>query len=100
MMSLPIKINQEEIGAFCRKNGMRKLFLYGSVLRDDFQPDSDVDVLVEFEPGRIPDFFQFIHIEDELSALLEGRKVDLVTEKFLNIRIRADVIDKAELLYG
>jgi len=72
--------------------------LFGSVLRDDFQPDSDVDVLVEFKPGHVPGL-DFVVIERELSDLLNGRTVDLVTPKFLNPRIRDEVLSTAQPLY-
>ncbi|MDO9130003.1 MAG: nucleotidyltransferase family protein, partial [Anaerolineales bacterium] len=85
-----IEIPKKKIAEFCRRNHIRKLALFGSVLRDDFRPDSDVDVLVEFEPGKTPGF-AFITIQDELSEILGGRQVDLVTPKFLNHRIRERV---------
>ena len=88
-----------EIERFCVKNRIKKLSLFGSVLRDNFRPDSDIDVLVEFEPGCTPGF-AFIRMEDELSALFGGRKVDLVTQKFLNERIRTHVLSEAEVFYG
>jgi len=75
-----------------------RLALFGSVLRDDFRSDSDVDVLVEFQPGQIPGL-DFISIERELSRLLQGRRVDMVTPKFLNRRIRDHVLTTAEPLY-
>ena len=69
-----IPIRQTEIEAFCRRHLIRRLALFGSVLRDDFTPESDVDVLVEFEPGRAPGW-EFIDMADELSEML-GRRVD------------------------
>jgi uncharacterized protein len=93
-----IAVDREEIAEFCRRHHIRRLALFGSVLRDDFRPDSDVDVLVEFEPGHVPGF-GFIRIQDELSEML-GRKVDLVTPKFLNHRIRERVLAEAELQYA
>lgn len=80
-MSCQIAIDREQIRDYCRRHGMRKLSLFGSVLREDFTAESDVDVLVEFYPDRIPGFFALVRAEDELSTLLGGRKVDLVTEK-------------------
>jgi len=68
------------------------------VLRDDFTPESDIDVLVEFEPGHIPGF-RFVNVQDELSVLLGGRTVDLVTPKFLNYRIRDRVLREAKVQY-
>lgn len=74
-----IEIPKKKIAEFCRRNHIRKLALFGSVLRDDFRPDSDVDVLVEFEPGKTPGF-AFITIQDELKEILK-RDVDLLTFK-------------------
>ena len=75
---LPIKIDREEIAAFCRERGIRKMSLFGSVVRDDFNPEtSDVDVLVEFLPGRKPGY-GFVHCREALESLL-GRPVDLLT---------------------
>lgn len=91
-------IPNDIIAEFCRRYHIRKLALFGSVLRDDFRPDSDVDVLVEFESGHVPGL-ALIRMEDELSELLGGRQVDLVTTKFLNHRIRDSVIANAELIY-
>ena len=72
--------------------------MFGSVLRDDFGPESDVDVLVEFQAGHVPGL-DFISIEREFSGLLHGRHVDMVTAKFLNRRIRDQVLTSAEPLY-
>ena len=72
--------------------------MFGSVLRDDFRPDSDIDVLVEFQPGHVPGL-DFVAIERELSGILQGRRVDMVTPKFLNPRIRDQVLTSAEPLY-
>jgi len=83
---------------FCRRNHIRLLALFGSVLRDDFRPDSDVDVLVEFEPDHVPGL-ALIRMQDELSTLFGGRKVDLVTQKFLHPRIRERVLSEMEVQY-
>jgi len=96
-MGLRIRIPQEEIVKFCRRNKIRRLALFGSVLRDDFTPESDVDVLVEFEPGvRVG--LRFFALEQELSELL-GRKVDLNTPGFLSKHFREEVQLQAEVLY-
>ncbi|MDP2974672.1 MAG: nucleotidyltransferase family protein [Anaerolineales bacterium] len=79
MAELKIEIPKKELAEFCRRNHIRKLALFGSVLRDDFRPDSDVDVLVEFEPGKTPGF-AFITMQDELKEILK-RDVDLLTFK-------------------
>ena len=97
-MSPRISIDRDAISAFCRRHYIARLALFGSVLRDDFRADSDVDVLVEFQPGHVPGL-DFITIERELSQLLQGRRVDMVTPKFLNARIRDQVLTSAEPLY-
>ena len=72
-MSPRIPVDQDKIEQFCRRHHIRKLALFGSVLRDDFRPDSDVDVLVEFEPEHVPGFFRLFDMERELSQLMDGR---------------------------
>ncbi len=94
-----ITVPKANLADFCRRNGIRKLSLFGSVLRDDFSPSSDVDVLVEFVPGTVVGY-RIVGIERELSELLGGRKVDLVTEKFLNRRIRDRVLSEAEVQFA
>ncbi len=98
-MSLRIAVDREKIAEFCRRNHIRRLSFFGSVLREDFRLDSDIDVLVEFEPGQVIGL-RFIEIQDEFSSLLGGRKVDLVTPKFLNRRIRGRVLAEAEVQYA
>jgi predicted nucleotidyltransferase len=93
-----IEFPKNRLAAFCRKHHIPKLVIFGSVLREDFSPDSDIDVLVEFEDGHVPGF-AFITIRDELSKLLVGREVDLVTPKFLNYRIRERVEKEASVSY-
>ena len=95
-----IDIPKGKIAEFCRRHHIRKLSLFGSVLRDDFQNNSDVDVLVEFEPSHGPGFIGLMKMERELSLLLGGRQVDLVTEKFLNRRMRNQVLANAEIQYA
>src|SRR6266550_8857495 len=85
-MSPHISIDRDVVSAFCRRHHITRLALFGSVLTDDFGPDSDVDVLVEFQAGHVPGF-NFVSIEREFSGLLHGRRVDMVTPKFLNLRI-------------
>jgi predicted nucleotidyltransferase len=81
-----IKFPTEKIEAFCRRNHIRKLAFFGSILRDDFRPDSDIDILVEFERGHTPGL-TFFDLEAELSELL-GRQVDLNTPGFLSPHFR------------
>jgi hypothetical protein len=96
-MSPQITIDREKIAEFCRRHHIHRLAVFGSVLRDDFGPESDVDVLVEFEPGHIPGL-AFIGMEAELSAIV-GRKVDLVTPGFLSRHLRDRVLVEAEVQY-
>lgn len=93
-----VEIPHDRIAELCQRYRIRKLALFGSILRDDFGPDSDVDVLVEFEPGHTPGF-GFIAIQDELSMLL-GRKVDLNTANSLSRYFRDEVVRDAEVLYA
>ncbi len=88
----------DRLADLCRRYHIRRLSLFGSVLRDDFGPDSDVDVLVEFEPGRTPGL-GIVDIEDELSGLFGGRRVDLVTEKSLHRLIRSRVLESVQVQY-
>ena len=94
-----ITVPQEQIAEFCQKHHIRKLALFGSVLRKDFRPGSDVDVLVEFEPGHIPGLIRFSGMAMELSEILDGRKVDLNTPKFLSPHFRDQIIEEAEVQY-
>ncbi len=95
-----VEIHQEALAQFCRQNHIRKLALFGSVLRDDFGPESDVDVLVEFEAGHTPDFFRLYDMEEELGALFGGRKVDLRTPEDLSRYFRDEVIKQAQTQYA
>lgn len=98
MGTVNISVPQEKIEEFCRQNHIRKLAFFGSVLREDFKPDSDVDVLVEFEPGHVPGF-AFFGMQDELSQLL-GRPVDLHTPDFLSPYFRDEVLTNAQVQYA
>ena len=96
---LPVAIPKAEIAQFCRLYHIRKLSLFGSVLRDDFTAESDVDFLVEFEPGKTPGFFKIVSMEMELSELLEGRKIDLRTPNELSVYFRDRVMAEAVVQY-
>ena len=96
-MSARIPIDGKRIQDFCRRHHIRKLALFGSVIRDDFRPDSDIDVLVEFEPGHVPGW-EFFDMEAELSQIL-GRKADLNTPGFLSRFFRQRVLAEAEIQY-
>jgi predicted nucleotidyltransferase len=91
-------VPENRLAEFCRRHHIRKLSLFGSVLRDDFKPDSDIDVLVEFEPGHVPGF-AIIDMEKELSQLA-GRKVDLRTAGDLSRYFRERVVSEARLEYS
>ncbi|MBZ0252770.1 MAG: nucleotidyltransferase family protein [Candidatus Methylomirabilis sp.] len=93
-----VEFSEEALAAFCRRHGVRKLSFFGSVLRDDFRPDSDVDVLVEFEEGVRVGLFDLVRMEDELSGLL-GRRADLNTPGDLSKYFRDEVMREAEALY-
>lgn len=94
-----IPFDRSAIEQFCLNNGIRKLSLFGSVLRDDFGPDSDIDVLVEFMPDARVGYFELFDIEEELSHLLGGRKVDLHTPNEISRYFRDRVLSEAELQY-
>jgi predicted nucleotidyltransferase len=96
-MPLAIAVDRQKIRQFCRKHHIRRLAFFGSVLREDFGPGSDVDVLVEFEPDHTPGL-QFFSIQEELSQIL-GRKVDLNTTKFLSPYFRDEVTAEAVVQY-
>lgn len=99
-MKVQVPIDREKIAAFCRRHHIRKLGVFGSVLRDGFRPDSDVDVLVEFVPGEEPGFLELSRIEDELADLLGGHRPDLVSAKYLNRRLRERVLADVEVQYA
>jgi predicted nucleotidyltransferase len=93
-----IPVDRARIADFCRRHYIRKLAFFGSVLRDDFSPDSDVDVLVEFEPDHIPGL-AFFGMELELAAIL-GRRADLNTPQFLSPAFRRQALEEAEVQYA
>ena len=88
-----------EIADFCRRHHIRKFSLFGSSLRDDFGPQSDVDVLVEFEPDARVGLFKLYDLEQELSELLGGRRIDINTPKSLSKHFRDEVLAEAEVVY-
>jgi uncharacterized protein len=96
-MSPKITIDRQRLAEFCRRHYIRRLALFGSVLRDDFGPQSDVDILVEFDPGHVPGF-AMVNLEDELSALV-GRKVDVHTPGSLSKYFRDRVVREAQDQY-
>ena len=92
-------IPRDKIAGFCNRNHIRKLSLFGSVLRRDFRPDSDVDVLVEFEPEHVPGYIHLAGMELELSETLGGRKVDINTIGCLSRYFRDKVLLEAKVQY-
>lgn len=96
-MVVQIPLPKEAIVRFCTRHHIQRLALFGSVLRDDFGPESDVDVLVQFEPGRAPGW-EFFRMQDELAEML-GRRVDLNTPGFLSPYFRDRVLSGAETVY-
>ena len=96
---MKIDVPKDKLAAFCQRHHIQKLSLFGSVLRDDFRPDSDVDVLVEFEPGQRVGLIRLAGMELELSELL-GRKVDLRTPADLSRYFRQTVLDSAAVQYA
>jgi predicted nucleotidyltransferase len=101
-MRIQIDVPKEKIAAFCRRNHIRELALFGSALRSDFRPDSDVDILVEFEPGQKLGLMELVAMENELSEIL-GRKADMVerqaVERSENYIRRRYVLQSVEKVY-
>ena len=95
-----LSIPRREVAEFCKRHHIKKLSLFGSVLREDFRPDSDIDVLVEFEPGRTPGFLGLAAMELELSKLCGGRRVDMRTAEELSRYFRQDVVWEAEVQFA
>jgi uncharacterized protein len=98
-MRKDVKIpEKEQLAEFAKQHHIRKLALFGSILRDDFRLDSDIDILVEFEPEHVPGFFDLMKMEEELSSLF-GRTVDLRTPQDLSRYFRDEVLEKAEVQF-
>ena len=97
--SIQIEIPYEKISAFCQRHHIRELAFFGSVLRQDFTPDSDVDVLIEFEADARVGYLKFFRIQDELEDLL-GRKVDLGTPGGIKSHIKDEILNKRVIIYA
>lgn len=96
---LPIPLPRKEIAEFCEEHGVRKLSLFGSVLRGDFGPESDIDVLVEFKRDRVPSLFELVPMQQALRQIFEGREIDLKTPMELSRYFRDEVLSSAHVLY-
>ena len=99
-MNTQCSIPKPELAAFCQGHGIRRFAIFGSALRTDFGPESDIDVLVEFAPDRTPGLLGMAGLEIELSEMFGGRKVDLRTPGDLSRYFRQEVIDTAEVQYA
>ena len=98
-MSARLSIPRESLAEFCRRNRIRRLSVFGSVLREDFSPDSDVAVLVEFAPGAGVGLFKLYDLEQELSRLFGGRRAEINTPQSLSRYFRDDDLAEAEVQY-
>ena len=98
-MKIGISIDHQELERFYRGNNIEKLSLFGSVLREDFNDQSDVDVLVRFSEGHVPGFFRLVEMEDELSGILGGRKADIRTSEDLSRYFRKEVVEISLVQY-
>ena len=98
MKKSDIDLSNKKIKLFCRRHHIRKLSVFGSFLRDDFNKDSDIDILVELFPDHIPGLIKLAGMENELSSIL-GRKVDIRTAEDLSCYFRGDVLETAEVQY-
>ena len=99
MTRAQIELPREKIAEFCKRNHVQRLSLFGSVLRGDFRPDSDIDLLVEFDPDHIPGLIRLAGMEIELTGIL-GRKADLRTAEDLSRYFRQKVLNSAEVQYA
>jgi len=99
-MPAQIQPGAERLAEFCRRHHIRRLSVVGSVLREDFRPDSDIDILIEFDPDGRPGMVGLHQVEEELSELYGGHRIDLLNPKYLNRRIRDRLLQEAEVLFA
>ncbi len=99
-MNPQVSIQKDQLASLCSARGIKRLAVYGSALRLEFGPESDIDVLVEFEEGRTPGLLGISRLEQELSPLFGKRNVDLRTPEDLSLYFRRQVIEEAEVQYG
>ena len=95
-----IQLPRDKVAEFCKRNRIRKLSLFGSALRSDFRQDSDIDLLVEFQPEATPSLLDLARMEREFSTILAGRKVDLRTPEELSRYFREEVLSSASVQYA
>jgi predicted nucleotidyltransferase len=100
MKTQNIPIPKQEIALICQKWNIQNLSLFGSVLRDDFTPTSDIDILIEFQTGKTIGFLKLHQLEQELSKIFNGRAIDLVTLKSINHRLCKRILAEAEVYYA
>ena len=98
-MNLPVSVDKDAVAVFCRKHHLTKLAFFGSVLTDHFRPDSDVDVLFEFDPDCVPTLFDVAEMEEELSEML-GHRADMRTPEDLSRYFREEVVRTALIQYA
>lgn len=98
-MKSKIKLSKEKIAKFCKENHIIKLSLFGSILRDDFNENSDIDILIEFDTNYIPGFIRLANIQRKLSDLLDGKNIDIRTPNELSPYFRDKVLEAAEVQY-
>lgn len=94
-----VKVSKKELADFCRRHYIKKIAIFGSALRGEMGPDSDIDLLVEFEKNHVPGFFRLYEMEEELSSIFGGKKIDLRTLGDLSPYFREEVVRAAEVLH-
>ncbi len=99
-IKVKVTIAKQELDKFCKNNNIYKLSLFGSALRNELRPDSDLDILVEFKKGCTPSFFELHRMEAELAEIFDGRKIDLRTPGDLSKYFRDEVVSDSEVLYA
>ena len=103
MAKIPVELSEEKVSAFCQKWKIQELSLFGSVLRDDFGPESDIDILVTFRKDAKHTLFDLVHMEDELKEIF-GREIDMVSRRGIefsrNHLRRSTILDSAEIVYA
>lgn len=98
--SFNIIISNKKLIKFCEDNHIKKLSVFGSALSDKFNHESDIDLLVEFESGHVPVLLKLVEMEEEISSLLDGRKMDLRTPNDISRYFRSDVLESSEVIYA